>query len=397
MTQSDKKNPAGHKWPRLFERQQLLDLWPQGPLAVIVILAGTFNIVDGLHLPLSLRGRLSELTGLGESLSALGGTMQAILGLLFVVAGIGLLRRLTSAWTLSVLLLVVMLGIHIARSTWGINFAVEVLLLGALFFVRRHFTRRTAFASVVLSLSSILAVLLYGVFGSYLLGKGFNPPILDFQTAAYFSITTLSTVGFGDIVPKTPEARWFVVSLLVIGLGVFASAIATVFGPKLSRELNRLFNPTEKIMDLKNHVILVGDGPIARNTAKELKQRGIAFVQIFATSPAPEQAVEHGLTGDATSESVLRQAGIEHARMVIAARENDGDNAFIALGAKDMNPNVHVLAVASSAQSIRRLKLARADLVFSPAAVGSRLVADLVEGNQIEPAYQDLLEGHPKK
>ncbi|MGB8410821.1 MAG: NAD-binding protein [Gallionella sp.] len=368
-----------------------------GPLAAIVILVGTFNVVEGLNLPLSLRGRITELTGLGESLSALGGTMQAILGLLFVVAGIGLLRRLASAWALSVLLLVAMLGIHIARSMWGVNFAIEVLLVGALFFFRHRFTRRTAFASFVLSLSSILAVILYGVFGSYLLGSGFNPPILDFQTAAYFSITTLSTVGFGDIVPKTPEARWFVVSLLVIGLGVFASAIATVFGPKLSRELNRLFNPREKIMDLKNHVILVGDGPIARNTAKELKQRGIAFVQIFATSPAPEQTVEHGPTGDATSEAVLRQAGIEHARMVIAARDNDGDNAFIALGAKDMNPNVHVLAVASSAQSIRRLKLARADLVFSPAAVGSRLVADLVEGNQIEPAYQDLLEGHPRK
>jgi voltage-gated potassium channel len=369
MTRTDQKNPAGRKWLRPFGRQQLLDLWPQGPLAAIVILAGAFNIVDGLNLPLSLRGRINELTGLGESLSALGGTMQAILGLLFVVAGIGLLRRLASAWTLSVLLLVVMLGIHIARFTWGVNFAIEVLLLGALFFFRHRFTRRTAFASFVLSLSSILAVMLYGVFGSYLLGNGFNPPILDFQTAAYFSITTLSTVGFGDIVPKTPEARWFVVSLLVIGLGVFASAIATVFGPKLSRELNRLFNPREKIMDLKNHVILVGDGPIARNTAKELKQRGIAFVQIFAVNPAPEQTVEHGLTGDATSETVLRQAGIEHARMVIAARDNDGDNAFIALG----------------------------DLVFSPAAVGSRLVADLVEGNQIEPAYQDLLEGHPRK
>ncbi len=94
---------------------------------------------------------------------------------------------------------------------------------------------------------------------------------------------------------------------------------------------------------------------------------------------------------------MLRQAGIKHARMVIAAREDDGENAFIALVAKDLNPDVRLLAVASSALSIRRLKLARADLVFSPAAVGSRLLADLVQGNQISPAFQDLLEGHPKK
>ena len=152
-------------------------------------------------------------------------------------------------------------------------------------------------------------------------------------------------------------------------------------------------------MESKDHVILVGDGAIARNTADELKQRGVAFVQIVAaknatdTSGAGHQIIE----GDATSEAVLRQAGIKNARMVIAAREDDGENAFISLGAKDLNPNVRVTAVASSPFSIRRLKLARADLVFSPAAVGSRLLADLVEGNQISAAFQDLLEGHPKK
>jgi voltage-gated potassium channel len=397
MKQADSKDSVRRDRWRLFRRKQLLTLWPQGPLAAVLVLAGTLNIVDGLKLPITVIERIHELEGMAEPLSALGGTMQAILGFLFVVAGIGLLWRLASAWTLSVLLLVVMLGIHILRPKLGVSISIQVLLLGALFFFRRRFTRRTVFASFVLSLSSILAVMLYGVFGSYLLGKGFDPPILDFQTATYFAITTLSTVGFGDIVPKTPEARWFVVSLLVAGLGVFASAIATVLGPKLSSELTRLFNPREKIMDLKNHVILVGEGSIARNTARELSQRGIAFVQIFAADPPQEHTVEHALTGDATSETVLRQAGIERARMVIAAREDDGDNAFIALGAKDLNPDVHVLAVASSAQSIRRLKLARADLVFSPAAVGSRLMADLVEGNQIEQVYQDLLEGHLKK
>jgi voltage-gated potassium channel len=132
--------------------------------------------------------------------------------------------------------------------------------------------------------------------------------------------------------------------------------------------------------------------------ARDHRERGVRFVQIVATQ-AGGGASEAGaeiITGDATSDVVLRQAGIQHARMVIAAREDDGDNAFIALGAKDLNPKVRVMAVASSALSIRRLKLARADLVFSPVAVGCRLLADLVEGNQISPAFQDLLEGHPK-
>ncbi|MCL5097862.1 MAG: NAD-binding protein [Candidatus Omnitrophica bacterium] len=262
---------------------------------------------------------------------------------------------------------------------------------------KAHFTRRTALASLLFSLSSIFAIFAYGMFGSYLLGNGFHPPIHDLGMAFYFTIITLSTVGYGDIVPVTAETRWFVVSLLIIGLGVFASAIASALGPKISGELDRIFNPREKNMTPKDHVILVGEGAIARNTAKELEYRGVPFVQVV-TSKSDFATVEHQIVeGDATDDAVLREAGIQQARMVIAAREDDGDNAFIALVAKDLNPNVRLLAVASSALSIRRLKLARADLVFSPAAVGSRLLADLVEGGQISPQFQDLLEGRPEK
>jgi voltage-gated potassium channel Kch len=67
------------------------------------------------------------------------------------------------------------------------------------------------------------------------------------------------------------------------------------------------------------------------------------------------------------------------------------------LAIKELNPSVPVVAVASSALSIRRLKLAHADVVFSPAGVGSRLLADLVQGGQILPEFRDLLEGHIKQ
>ncbi|MFN3407367.1 MAG: NAD-binding protein [Limisphaerales bacterium] len=375
-------------------RHQRLALWPQGPLAAVLGLIGILNIIGGLKLPLPVFLRTHTVSDLADSLSALGGTMQALLGFLLVVAGIGLLWRLVSAWTLAVLLLLAMLGINIVRSQWGVHFVLQALMLGALFFFKRRFTRRTMLANSMLSLSGILAVLMYGVFGSFLLGNEFQPPIRDFETATYFAITTLSTVGFGDFVPNSPEARWFVVSLLVIGLGVFASAIVTVFGPKLSRELNRLLNPKENIMDLNNHVILVGDGAIARNTAKELKRRGLVFVHVLGAKAAAPPDEDRILVGDATSEAVLRQAGVDRARMVIAAQEDDGENAFIVLGAKELNPKVRVMAVASSSLSIRRLKLARADLVFSPIAVGSRLLADLVEGTPISKEFQDLLEGH---
>lgn len=373
---------------------RLRALWPQAPLAAVLALAGILNILDGLRLPLTVLQRVQALPGLADSLSALGGTAQVILGLMLLVAGVGLLRRLSFAWTLAVWLLVILAGVTVAQKKWGLSLVLQAVLLGALWWTRHHFTRRTALASLLFSLSSIFGVIIYGVVGSYLLRSGFNPPIDSFGTACYYTVVTLSTVGYGDIVPVSPEARWFAISLLVVGLGVFASAIASAMGPKISGEIERWFNPREKTMDLNDHVILAGEGAIARNVAREFKRRGVTFAQIVTAMAKWTGDMDHPIVeGDATSDAVLRQAGIQQARMLIAAREDDGENAFIALVAKDLNPKVRLLAVASTVTAIRRLKLARADLVFAPAAVGGRLLADLVEGNPIAPEFHDLLDG----
>jgi voltage-gated potassium channel len=383
--------------PRRLAPGRIAALWPHCPLALALALVGGLNILHGLRLPFEMLRRFRALSGLANSLSALGGTIQIILGSMLVLAAAGLLWRMVSSWALSVFLLVIAVGIAALQERWGGTLVIQVILLGTLFLTRKHFTRRTVVASLLFSFGGILAAVAYGAFGSYLMGSGFRPPIRDLDTAFYFTITTLSTVGFGDIIPVTPEARWFAVTLIIVGVGVFVSAIASAVGPKISGELNRLLNPKAKPMEPKDHVILVGEGSIATNTAAELKQRGVAFVQIVTTRVAADTPGHQIIEGDATNDVVLQAAGIQHARMVIAAREDDGENAFIALGAKDLNPKVRVMAVASSALSIRRLKLARADLVFSPAAVGSRLLADLVEGAEILPEFRDLLEGHPNK
>jgi len=260
-------------------------------LAIALALVGVLNILDGLRLPLTELRQIRSLNGLAESLSALGGPVQILLGLMLVLAGAGLLWRVVSAWTLSVLLLVITVGVNRSPGTMGVE----------------------------------------------------SRP------------------------PGHPA-------------GCLVEGEASLQAPDGSGQ----------------PCVLVEQHRRARNTAEELKQRGVACVQIVAAKAGTDAPGHRIIEGDATNDAVLQQAVIQHARRVIAAREDDGENAFIALAAKDLNPNVRVLAVASSALSIRKLKLARADLVFSPAAVDSRLLADLVEGKQSLPEFQDLLEGHPK-
>ena len=366
---------------------------PQWPLAIVLAGVGLLNMLEGLQVSVSLVSHVQALSDLAAALPGLGGTAQVILGLMLLFAGIGLIWRIVSAWTLSVLLLLIMIGVNVVLRKWGVNLALQVLLIGVLWWTRHHFTRRTILASFIFSLSGIVAILAYGTIGSYLLGNGFRPQIHDWNTSFYYTVVSLSTVGYGDIVPVTVETRWFSVSLLVVGLGVFASVIASVIGPKISGELQRIFNPRGKVMEHEDHVILIGEGAIAQNTAAELKRRGQTYVQVVASSTDALDETNHVVVGQATDDDVLRRAGIEDARLVIAAGEDDGENAMIALVAKDLNPDIRLLAVASSSSAVRRLKLAGVDLVFSPAEVGGRLLADLVEGNEISLAFQDLLNG----
>jgi voltage-gated potassium channel len=377
---------------------RVLALRPEWPLALLLMLGGTLNIETGLRYNLVTFSQIGPLSSLGRSLSVLGSSTQVILGFCLVLVGIGLMRRLATAWAFAVLLLAIVVGVNLAQGYRGASLILPSLMFLALVILRRYFTRRTPMANYLFSFMGILITLAYGTFGAYMLGAGFHPKIPDLAAAFYFTIITLSTVGYGDIVPVTYETRLFVVSLVIVGLSVFITAIASILGPVLSSEIYRFFNPREKTMKPKNHVILAGEGALATNTARELQARGIPFVQIVSSASTPPNLSEDLVVrGNAGDDQVLLEAGIDSATLVIAAREDDGENAFISLVAKDLNPKVRVLAVASSRGSIRRLRLARAEIVFAPSVVGSRLLANLVEGKDIPQEFKDLLEGKQHK
>ena len=368
-------------------------MWPEFPLGMAVILAGTLNVVDGLRYPSIDLSGLEPLLELDDSLWTIGSGSQIVLGGLLIMVGVGLLWRLSVAWSFAVVIMTITVVANLIQEKWQFSlFLPGVVLFAALVF-RRKFDRRAAAASFLFSLASMFAVTAYGIFGSLLLGRGFEPKISDIATSSYFTVVTLSTVGYGHITPTTVEARLFVVSLIIVGLSIFATITASVIGPALSGELARMFKPEEKKMKPTNHVILAGDGPISANAAVELEEKGIDFVQIIsptATSSAPSDQI---VRGNPWEEPVLDEAGIKTARLVIAAQQDDGQNAFIALVAKDLKKDVSVLAVANSVKAIGRLKLARADLVFAPNALGGRIMVDLAMGKEISEDHRDLIAG----
>lgn len=368
--------------------------WPHGPLAVLVLLGGLANLLaglwaEGIQAVPEFRDDLGVLST-QTLLSTLGGGAQVVLGGSLMLVGLGLLWRLRAAWSFAILLLAITITVNVARDTYGTSLVLVSLVFVGLLLTRSAFTRITLLGSSIASLMTIAIVMAYGMFGAYLIGAGFDPPIDDLTTGLYFTVVTLSTVGYGDINPITAEAKLFVISLIVVGLSVFATAVLSILGPALANRLSTFFSP-EKHMYLNDHIILVGQGAIARNTARELNRRDELLVQVLAVGEDPELPDRPVVHGDSSEDAVLEEARITTARMVVAAMDDDDDNAFIALAAKDLNPEVRVVAVASSPRAIRRLKRAGADVVFSPAAVGSRLLAGLIEGEGIPDEYLDLL------
>ncbi len=369
--------------------QRVRSGWLVGLLSTAIILSGVLNILTGLRFSLPQLGRLSKLE---NPMPAVGATGEVILGAVLVLIGIGLWWRLRSMWIFAILILGLTVAAEAVLRHWGILIVLPLVVLVCLFFVRGSFVRTTRFATSLISLVCVIGTLAYGVIGSYILGTGFQPHIGDLGTAWYFTLVSLSTVGYGDIVAVSGEARIFVMTLLVVGIGVFATALASILGPFVSGELSRLLEARKEKVNVSDHIILVGDGLFARVTGLELARRKAVFVQLLGPSAepiTPEQPFERI---DPDEEAGLRRAGVERAKTVIAAHDDDGRNAFSTLLVKNIDPHIKVIALASSRKSIRPLELAAADVVFAPVLAGGRLLADLAQDVEIPQEFRDLLQ-----
>src|SRR5699024_11075646 len=222
------------------------------------IAAGLINVLSGFRTQQFFSLAAGSMAQIGEqvSLAALGNGEQIIFGLGLAFTGLGLFWRVRVAWTFAVMLLLITIAINVAGHHFGAPLILPGVVLLALIVSHRHFSRRTLWGNSLISLISIFAVIAYGTFGIYLLGKQFDPHITSMLTALYFLVETLSTTGYGDFSPVTELAQGFMITLWIFGLGVFGAALASVAGPALTNNLNRFLTPGGLRRMHNNHVIL---------------------------------------------------------------------------------------------------------------------------------------------
>lgn len=351
----------------------------------LTILVGLLGIVTGIvHISYS-----PVLTVLEPYIppivrSAIGFT-STITGFVLLAAGYGLGQGYRSAWYIAVILLPLAAAQGLIQaSPLAIPLVVGALLAEAIILLhRRRFPNPSGLSSVQLAAASaVVGVQVYGTVGGYTLRDEFTgiDTVLD---AFYFTLVTASTVGYGDITATTQSARLFAMSVLIFGTASFGAAIGVLLGPlieaRLAAGLGRIQN--RQLRNLHDHVILLGTGELTQPMISELEDNA-EFVVVTRDPALADELTTRGVlavTGDPSDEATLERVNIDQAQAVIAATSTDADDVLGALTANSLAPGIRIVAAATNAENVSKLRRAGADVVLDPSYIGAQLLIDSID------------------
>lgn len=235
---------------------------------------------------------------------------------------------------------------------------------------------------------ALLLTLVVGGTAGYMLIEGWS-----FLDALYQTVTTIATVGFGEIHPLSDPGRVFTIVLILGGVGGAVYTLTSVVQLALEGELLEYFGRRRmhgRIGAMRDHYIVCGFGRVGREIAQEFHARGISFA-VVDNNPHNEELLRRlgycYLDGNATDDEVLIAAGVQRAAGLLAASDTDTDNTYIVLSARALNPRIYIVARAGQPSTEAKMLRAGADRVISPYTIAGRHMAIAV----IQPAMVDFM------
>lgn len=188
----------------------------------------------------------------------------------------------------------------------------------------------------------------------------------------YMVLTTITTIGYGEVHPLSPAGRVFNTFIIVAGVGLVLLFFGGATQALLEFELQSVFGRRRmdrEISKLSDHYVLCGAGRVGRSAARELARKPLPFVIVDSDAEKLAHYSSEGwltLVGDATHTSVLQQAHVERARGLVASTTTDATNIYIILTARSLNPKLNIIARASEEEAEKHLLTAGANHVISP-------------------------------
>ncbi|MEW6248735.1 MAG: potassium channel family protein [Nitrospirota bacterium] len=254
--------------------------------------------------------------------------------------------------------------------------------------------------TLLLRLGMVLALLAAVILILWLDRAGLRDQLdgeISFSDIVYFSMITVTTVGYGDIVPVTPRAR-LIDALIVtpIRVVVWFLFLGTAY-QLVIRQYMEAYRMAKLQAGLHEHVIVCGFGYTGLSTVKELLAKGVRPERILVIDPEEQRvraAVEMGVVafqGDATQESILRDAVLEKAKALIIAAGRDDTNALILLTARHLHPSLRIIVSAQEEENVKLFRQGGANTIISPATFGGYILAAAVDHRHLVHYLEDLL------
>jgi voltage-gated potassium channel len=234
---------------------------------------------------------------------------------------------------------------------------------------------------MLLPLAVVLLITIVGTSGYLWLGREHGANLVD---AFYMTIITITTIGYGEVIPLDDAGRLFTALIAVTGVGAMFYTMTTVMDYLV---MYRLADPQglrkmqTQIEKIHHHIVIAGLGRVGRQAAQELQVAEVPFVIIDPRDDMLNFAIQHEylmIKGDATDDTVLESAGIRHAKGLIVTSADDASNLYIVLSARALNPNLFIVSRAVDDSSVPKLMRAGANRAISPYAIGGRRLAHLI-------------------
>ena len=216
----------------------------------------------------------------------------------------------------------------------------------------------------------------------------------SFSDAVYMTFITISTVGYKEVHELSEAGRIFTIFVIFSGTGTMLYALSAGVKYFVEGHLGGVFGRRKmenEINKLSGHVILCGYGKIGHEVVRVFENEAIKFVVVDFSQEVVDKVKENGFLvvhGDATRNIVLKDAGIAKAKALVAALPSDADNLYVTLSARELNPNVFIVARMDNEEAASKFKNAGANRTISPYGIGGRHMAVLT----LRPLVVDFID-----
>lgn len=234
----------------------------------------------------------------------------------------------------------------------------------------------------------LVAIFVFAVLGYHYLGD------YEWIHAIWMVVVTISSVGYGETSVAPDQVRLLSIVVIVMGMSAAMYTVGGFIQLMLEGEIQSTLGmrrTTRDVQRLTGHVIVCGFGRIGEMLAHDLHRKGQPLVVIEIDAARISEAGQQQLlviNGDALEEEVLVNARLKEARTVVTALPNDAANVFVTLTARNLNPDIQIIARAEHPTTEKKLRQAGADRVVMPAVTGAAQMSRLIT----RPSTADLME-----